>query len=139
MYNAQCSHESPGSHGTTKLHMDMADALNIMVHSETKPNGQPGCAAWDLFRAEDSQSIRKYLRMKFIDSPGSVSTGKGRTNGNIVAPALLDPIHSQEFYLDSALRKELWEMRGVKSHRVYQTPGQAVFIPAGCAHQVSDV
>ena len=48
-----------------------------------------------------------------------------------------DPIHGQQFYLDVNLRRQLFDEYGVKSYRVYQRPGDGVFIPAGCAHQVS--
>jgi lysine-specific demethylase 3 len=34
------------------------------------------------------------------------------------------------------LRQVLYEETGVKSYRIYQRPGDGVFIPAGCAHQV---
>jgi len=43
------------------------------------------------------------------------------------------------FYLDCDLRKELYEEFGVKSYRIYQKPGDVVFIPAGCAHQVCNL
>jgi lysine-specific demethylase 3 len=129
MYNAQQSNESAGSQGTTRLHMDMADAMNIMVHAEPTPDGKPGTAAWDLFRTEDSDKIRQFLQDKFM---------KKQNNGGAVLN-WGDPIHSQRFYLDSVLRRELFEETGVKSHRVYQKPGEAVFIPAGCAHQVGSV
>lgn len=118
MYNAMASFESQGSKGSTRLHMDMADAVNIMLYASHTPDGRPGSAAWDLFRAEDSAKLRKFLRKKF----------KGTYQH--------DPIHSQQFYLDSQLRQELLDSYGVKSHRIYQKPGDAVFIPAGCAHQV---
>jgi hypothetical protein len=118
MYNAMANHEGAGSHGSTKLHMDMADAVNIMTFSAPKPDGSEGCAVWDLYRAEDADKIRKFLRDRF-------SIG-----------AQHDPIHSQAYYLDANLRAELLKRTGVKSHRVYQKPGEAVFIPAGCAHQV---
>jgi hypothetical protein len=49
-----------------------------------------------------------------------------------------DPIHGQQYYLDEDLRLELYQRTGVMSFRVYQQPGEAVFIPAGCAHQVRD-
>lgn len=119
MYNAMASFESAGSKGSTRLHMDMADAVNIMTYASPTPDGKPGCAAWDLFRASDADRLRFFLRRKF----------KGSYQH--------DPIHSQQFYLDSALRKELFDTYGIKSHRIYQRPGEAVFIPAGCAHQVS--
>lgn len=118
MYNAMSSFESPGSKGSTRIHMDMADAVNIMTYASPLPDGKPGCAVWDLFRAEDAKGLRNFLKKKF----------KGTFQH--------DPIHSQQFYLDSQLRKELYETQGIKSHRVYQKPGQAIFIPAGCAHQV---
>ena len=118
MYNAMASFESEGSKGSTRLHMDMADAINIMLFSAPTFDGRPGCAAWDLFKAEDSSKLRKFLRKKF----------KGQFQH--------DPIHSQQFYLDASLRQELYQDYGVKSHRIYQKPGEAVFIPAGCAHQV---
>ncbi|KAF9224367.1 Clavaminate synthase-like protein [Gyrodon lividus] len=121
MYNAMSSFESAGSKGSTRLHMDMADAINIMTSTAPTPDGKPGCAAWDLFRACDADKLRTFLRRKF----------KGTYQH--------DPIHSQQFYLDSTLRKELFDMYGIKSHRVYQKPGEAVLIPAGCAHQVCNL
>ena len=118
MYNAMASFDGEGSKGSTRLHLDMADAVNVMLYAANTPDGKPGSAAWDLFKAEDSPKLRKFLKRKF----------KGQYQH--------DPIHSQQFYLDSNLRKELYEEFGVMSYRVYQKPGDAVFIPAGCAHQV---
>lgn len=118
MYNAMASWMQPGSKGSTRLHMDMADALNVMTFASPMRDGSPGCAAWDLFKATDSDQLRNFLRQKF------------KINQHH------DPIHSQQIYLDEASLKELEEDCGVKSFRVYQKPGDAIFIPAGCAHQV---
>jgi hypothetical protein len=85
--------------------MDVADAINIMLYASPRPDGQPGCAVWDLFRAEDADTIRTFLTRKYA---GTVF--------------FTDPIHSQVFYLDSELRKELAEKHGVVSFRVYQYP-----------------
>ncbi|KAJ7047814.1 hypothetical protein C8F04DRAFT_986129 [Mycena alexandri] len=120
MYNAHANREEVSTKGSTRLHMDMADALNLMAYAAPGPDGQEGCAAWDLFRAEDSGAIRQFLRSEFT------VTG-------------LDPIHSQQVYLDDEKRRQLWEEHGVKSFRVYQKAGEAVFIPAGCAHQVRNL
>lgn len=142
MYNSMATSQEPGSKGSTRLHMDMADALNVMLYSSPCPDGSPGYAVWDLFRADDSDKIRAFIRKKF--APGnSVNTASKTQSSAEKALALQaqqmaihDPIHSQQFYLDVALRKELFEGHGVKSYRIYQRPGDGVFIPAGCAHQV---
>ncbi|KAF8509415.1 Clavaminate synthase-like protein [Hysterangium stoloniferum] len=118
MYNAFASSELPGFKGSTRLHMDMADAVNIMLYSAKRPDGGEGMAAWDIFRADDSPKIRRFFRKYFKNQ---------YTN---------DPIHSQTFYLDIHSRKVLYDEFGVSSCRLYQRPGEAVFIPAGCAHQV---
>jgi lysine-specific demethylase 3 len=106
-------------------------------------DGSPGYAIWDLFRAEDSDKIREFLRKKF--APGSVAVKNGQQQQTqaekaaalqIQTIAVHDPIHSQHFYLDVELRRQLWDEYEVKSYRIYQRPGEGVFIPAGCAHQV---
>ena len=86
--------------------MDVADAINIMLYASPRPNAQPGCAVWDLFRAEDAEKLRKFLSKKYKD------TGHKFT----------DPIHSGLFYLNADLRKELLRKHGVVSWRVYQYP-----------------
>jgi lysine-specific demethylase 3 len=121
MYIALATTDEEGSKGSTRLHMDMADGVNIMVHAEPRADGSPGVAAWDLFRTEDADRLRRFLKRRF------------GANGQH------DPILSQQYYLDASLRKELFDDYGIKSHRVYQRPGEAVFIPAGCAHQVANL
>lgn len=98
--------------------MDMADAVNIMLYSSTSSDGKEGVAAWDIYKAEDAPKIRQFLREQFKEE------------------MVADPIHSQMFYLDIELRKKLYDEHGVAGWRIYQRPGDAVFIPAGCAHQV---
>ncbi|KAJ7697772.1 Jmjd1a protein [Mycena olivaceomarginata] len=109
-----------GGRGSTRLHMDMANALNIMIYAASDPAGKHGSAVWDLFRAQDSQKLRQFLRANYtIDVP--------------------DPIHSQQVYLNDDARLRLWREHGVKSYRVHQRVGEAILIPAGCAHQVRNL
>ncbi|KAJ7243114.1 hypothetical protein B0H12DRAFT_1014187, partial [Mycena haematopus] len=124
MYNAYANPRgtASGSNGSTALHMDMSDALNIMMYA-AKGSDNPGGAAWDIFRADDSEKLRIFMRGKFYQD---------------LAPGQ-DPIHSQQVYLDDESRLELWQKTGVASYRVYQKAGEAVFIPAGCAHQVCNL
>ncbi|KAL1742882.1 hypothetical protein HDZ31DRAFT_83810 [Schizophyllum fasciatum] len=121
MYNAQASSTRAGSKGSTRLHMDMADALNIMTYAAPKASESiPAGAAWDIFRPEDSVTIREFMRRTLH-----------RTS--------VDPIHSQHYYLDDKLRHDLFEETGVRAYHFQQRPGEAVLIPAGCAHQVSNL
>lgn len=138
MYNSLASSQEPGSKGSTRLHMDMADALNVMLYASKCEDGTEGYAVWDLFKAEDSDKLRGFLRGRFGQpkngSQGLPGMGGGSGNGGIVIAH--DPIHGQQFYLDVELRQALFDEYGVKSYRIYQRPGDGVFIPAGCAHQV---
>ena len=47
------------------------------------------------------------------------------------ADCLRSPIHVQQTYLDVELREQLRTEKGVVSWRIWQKPGQVVFIPAG--------
>ncbi|KAG6816878.1 hypothetical protein H0H87_002199, partial [Tephrocybe sp. NHM501043] len=155
MYNAMATTQEAGSKGSTRLHMDMADAVNIMTYAAPASDGSQGCAAWDLFRAEDSDALRRFLAEHARTHTRALKDGKGnkdQTTANAKGPAASaasaaplvdwtanDPIHGQQFYLDEEMRTRLFESTGVKSYRFYQRPGEAVFIPAGCAHQVANM
>ncbi|KAK4703289.1 hypothetical protein P7C70_g2928, partial [Phenoliferia sp. Uapishka_3] len=152
-YFSQASDDSEGGQGSTKLHsdgklsvppfrsfcsfflrrifptsvvQDVADALNLMLFAGPAPDGGPGRAAWDLYRAEDSELIRDFLY--------EIIAARPEHSGLTVAQLRLshdDPIHGQNVYLDETLRARLLEEKGVKSWRIWQSPGQVVFIPAG--------
>ncbi|KIM21613.1 hypothetical protein M408DRAFT_101995 [Serendipita vermifera MAFF 305830] len=123
MYNAFKSRED--GYGSTRLHMDMADAVNIMLYAAPLPGDTVGYAVWDIYPSESSAKIRKFLKEEYPLETSPVQ--------------YVDPIHSQYFYLTPALRRKLFEKYKVSSWRIYQKPGDAVFIPAGCAHQVCNL
>lgn len=113
LYNA-----GPAStQGTTRLHMDWTDTCNIMPWAAELTIGTVGYALWHLFKAEDSEKIRAFLRAR----------------GYVEAR---DLIHSQQIYLTPQLLEELYKEQGVRAYEIKQKPGMAVYIPAGCAHQV---
>ncbi|ORY07972.1 Clavaminate synthase-like protein [Basidiobolus meristosporus CBS 931.73] len=135
MYIAYGSDDGEEGVGTTPLHLDMADAVNLMVYkspmsrqegnndilperdvSSTKEAG----AVWDIFHFQDLPKIRQFLSEYAFE----------------IGQPIDDPIHDQIFYLNKPMRQRLFEQYGVRGWRIHQNPGDVVFIPAGCAHQV---
>lgn len=100
--------------GSTRLHCDLCDAFNVMVYA----SGHAGTALWHIFRASDSHKIRKYLltTQKSVDG--------------------VDPIHGQQNYLGPKQLLQLQESYGVVPFIIHQGVGEAIYIPAGCPHQV---
>uniref|UniRef100_A0A8C1ZWE3 Lysine-specific demethylase n=1 Tax=Cyprinus carpio TaxID=7962 RepID=A0A8C1ZWE3_CYPCA len=135
--------------GTTNLHLDVSDAVNVMVYvgipegdevMQTIEEGdvddvtkrrvyeakeKPG-ALWHIYAAKDAEKIRELLR--------KVGEEQGQEN-----PPDHDPIHDQSWYLDQTLRRRLYEEYGVQGWSIVQFLGDAVFIPAGAPHQVHNL
>ena len=105
--------------GSTRLHMDVTAALNCMAYaSSSLKNTHPHGAKWHFFSPDDCAAVRKYLQqLAEYDGCG-------------------DTIHSQKFYLTQKMLDDLYSMYGVRAYATHQVPGEAVFIPAGWAHQV---
>ncbi|KAG8981505.1 hypothetical protein FRB94_010934 [Tulasnella sp. JGI-2019a] len=122
LYAAYKSLETRGGNGSTRLHMDMASAMNIMMWSSTVGRAkEAGTAVWDIYRPEHSSTIHSFLWSRHGTADG------------------IDPIYSEQYYLDSVTRKQLYKQHGIVGYRIYQRPGDAVFVPAGCAHQVCNL
>ncbi|KAJ1958633.1 hypothetical protein EC988_000184, partial [Linderina pennispora] len=149
MYCAYGSSDREGGVGTTNLHCDMADAVNIMAYASktflaendisvpgiwsarvaVKPadSGEPSeggpkkaaAAVWDIYPPTALENLREYIR-----------AGKGSQWG--------DPIHNQDRFLTEPDRRKIHAQFGANGmcYRIYQNPGDAVFVPAGSAHQV---
>ena len=75
-----------------------------------------GSAVWDIFPAEATDTLRQFLK-SFNDQ-------------------IDDPVLRQTFYITTPQLEILRERYNIRPARIYQNPGEAVFIPAGCAHQV---
>jgi hypothetical protein len=110
------SSQEDGYSGSTRLHCDLCDAINLMVFSAPPT----GTALWHIFKITDAPKIRAYIREFYSCS-------------------LDDPIHSQHYYLGPSDLERLKVSYNVLPYTIYQKVGEAVFIPAGCAHQVSGI
>jgi len=131
--------------GHTNLHCDISDAVNVMVDvyageddadSEEEVedlelhddelgdlSAQYG-AIWDIYRWEDTDAILQLLHQVAAERDVEITN---------------NPIHDQLFYLDETLRRRLREQYNVRGWRVVQKHGDAIFIPAGCPHQVRNL
>lgn len=141
--------------GTTNLHLDMSDAVNVMVYvgafkpaADEKEQRKNVKKALDEAQVEPSQKIRADKEQvgalwhiydardadKIRDMLNSYALKKGQK----LHPHN-DPIHDQSFYLDADLRRRLKEEYNVVGYTIVQCLGDAVFIPAGAPHQVRNL
>lgn len=155
MYNAYGSALHP-SKGTTNLHLDISDAVNVMVYVGIPKDGdsdehikeavkaidEAGCdiltrrrvrdkgelpgALWHIYNARDADKIRDLLNKVVVEKGGHLEPHH-------------DPIHDQSCYLDGPLRERLYKEYGVEGYAIVQCLGDAVFIPAGAPHQVRNL
>lgn len=157
MYNAYGSALEP-DRGTTNLHLDISDAVNVMVYVGVSTDE----------RGVATEHVRAAYRA--VDEAGCdiVQRQRVRTAGELVGAiwhiyALSDadkirdmlrrveiergqrpepnndPIHDQSWYLDGALRERLYREYSVEGYAIAQCRGDAVFIPAGAPHQVRNL
>ncbi|CAI5474277.1 unnamed protein product [Closterium sp. Yama58-4] len=92
--------------------------------------GGEGAALWDIFRREDSDKIRAFIARHQHEF---------RHLHNQVIQSMDDEIHDQTVYLTARHKEMLYTEYGVEAWTFEQRRGEAVFIPAGCAHQVRNL
>ncbi|KAK9151619.1 hypothetical protein Syun_009928 [Stephania yunnanensis] len=174
----------------TKLHCDMSDAVNVLVHTaevevtdeqrsdiesikekhiaqderelpnitriyrdkqhsklcfkdqeeETafpgfiseEESDETGSALWDIFRRQDVPKLEAYLRKHSKEFRHSYCCPVEKAR-------VAHPIHDQTFYLSFEHKRMLKEEFGIEPWTFKQKLGEAVFIPAGCPHQVRNL
>ncbi|MCH86070.1 transcription factor jumonji (JmjC) domain protein, partial [Trifolium medium] len=86
-----------------------------------------GGAVWDIFRRQDVPKIIEYLRKHKKEF---------RHINNKPVDSVIHPIHDQTIFLNERHKKQLKREFNVEPWTFEQHLGEAVFIPAGCPHQV---
>ncbi|KAI8792891.1 lysine-specific demethylase 3B isoform X1 [Biomphalaria glabrata] len=157
MYNAYGSSQFP-KEGTTNLHLDISDAVNVMVYVGIPWDGPGGRKAQEeaAVKAIDDagcDSITKRRVREVHEIPGALwhiydahDADKIRDFLNKVAKERgeiiekdHDAIHDQSWYLDKELCDRLLKEYGVQGYTIVQCLGDALFIPAGAPHQVRNL
>ncbi|CAM8979156.1 unnamed protein product [Rhodiola kirilowii] len=109
--------------------MDQADCVDGTTQGEPLDASDEG-AIWDIFRREDVQKLQQYLKKHHKEFRHIYCNP---------VPQVVHPIHDQTFYLSTEHKKKLREECGIEPWTFVQRVGDAVFIPAGCPHQVRNV
>ncbi|KAL7203170.1 hypothetical protein ACSBR2_016474 [Camellia fascicularis] len=97
------------------------------LQSNDKSKVVHGGAVWDIFRRQDVPKLMEYLQKHKKEF---------RHINNLPVNSVVHPIHDQTLFLNEKHKKQLKAEFNVEPWTFEQYLGEAVFIPAGCPHQV---
>lgn len=100
--------------GTTCLHIDATEAINVLTYSTDNTKA----ALWLIYTPEDAPKLSNWLRSRFPNAnPGDI-------------------IHQRWAFITPDMEEDILRDIGVQGFKFTQHVGEAVLIPAGAPHQV---
>lgn len=152
MYTAYGS--TSNAKGTSNLHLDMSDAVNLMVFvKRLKDESDREKYFKNIYRVIEEADCDVPTKKRVHEKPENVGAlwhiydpsdtnkireflEKAAKDRATKTKPYQDVIHDQTWYLNRKRRKQLFDDYGVKSYSIVQFLGDAIFIPAGALHQV---
>ncbi|KAI8421607.1 hypothetical protein MSG28_009618, partial [Choristoneura fumiferana] len=132
-----------GAGGTTNLHLDVSDAVNVMVHASA-PTDAPERAR-EAARAAEEAGVdvlsRRRARQK-PPPPCGTSTRRATPTRSATSSCARSWSAARGRARSTTRARpdlRLYREYGVEGYAVLQCPGDAVFVPAGAPHQVRNL
>ncbi|KAG0451430.1 hypothetical protein HPP92_026235 [Vanilla planifolia] len=128
MLNSTSSKEGVDPSSKERVHDCFCEAGNELNY--LLDQNQDGGALWDIFRREDVEILKTYLRTHLKEFRHTFCSP---------VEQVFNPVHDEVFYLTQEHKKKLKQEFGIEPWTFVQRLGEAVFIPAGCPHQVRNL